>query len=267
MAQKRKWLRLICALLVLAVLTIWILWGNTALEINTHTIRSSKLPAAFDGFRIAQISDLHNTDIPKLLPLLADSRPDIIVITGDLIDSRRTDIDFALDFASQAMEIAPCYYVTGNHEARRSDFPRLLSGLQELGVVCLRNETVSIEKGGQSILLTGADDPNFQHGYLTDLQANPEFFHILLAHRPNLFDIYTSQGFDLVFSGHAHGGQIRIPFLGGVFTPNQGFFPKYDAGLFTQGSTQMLVSRGIGNSAFPIRINNRPEILIAELRT
>ncbi len=267
MPQKRKRIFWICPLAILALLIGWVLWANTAPERSEYTVHSSKLPSAFEGFRIAQISDLHNADIPDLIPLLAGSRPDIIVITGDLIDSNRTDIDFALDFARQAMQIAPCYYVTGNHEGRRSDFPRLLSGLKELGVICLRNECIAIEKDGQNILITGADDPIFQDGYLAELQADPAYFHILLSHRPELLEIYADQGFDLVFSGHAHGGQFRLPFLGGLYTPKQGLFPEFDAGLFTRGSTQMLVSRGIGNSAFPIRINNRPEILIAELHT
>lgn len=279
---RKKRLILIVSLLLLAGLTIWTLWGNTALEINEYEVASEKIPQGFDGFRIAQVSDLHNAEFGegncKLIELLSQTDPDIIVITGDLIDSRHTDIGIALDFARQAIEIAPVYYITGNHEARVAEYEDLKMGLEEAGVTVLENEKVEITREGESITLIGIDDPSFREDYLfgdaasvtaaalAELQNESDGYTILLAHRPELFDVYTNSRIDLVFSGHAHGGQFRLPIIGGLVAPNQGFFPEYDAGLFNKNNTTMIVSRGVGNSIIPIRFNNCPEIIVAELK-
>ncbi len=265
---------------ILIALTVWTIWGNTALEVNTYTITSDRLPGSFSGFRIAQISDLHNAefgeDNENLLSMLRQCEPDIIVITGDMVDSYDTDIAIALRFAERAVTIAPCYYVTGNHEARIAEWDRLKTGLEDAGVAVLENERSVLERGGESISLVGAVDPGFltgnrfddsaavMSGVLQDLTGN-DLFTILLSHRPELFDIYAANGVDLVFSGHAHGGQFRLPFVGGLVAPDQGLFPEYDSGLYTRGNTNMLVSRGLGNSIIPIRFNNRPELLVVEL--
>lgn len=278
--MKRNWKTGL--LLAAAVLTLWILWSNTVLEVNEYTVTSYHLPDAFDGFRIAHVSDLHNAEFGDnntlLLGLLRQSRPDIIVITGDLVDSRHTNLEIALRFAEEAAEIAPCYYVSGNHESRISEYPALKSGLKAVGVTVLENERLALERNGKTITLIGVDDPSFRTDYLfgdsaavmadvlQDLVAE-DSYTILLSHRPELFDTYAKSGVDLVFSGHAHGGQFRLPFLGGLVAPNQGPFPEYDAGLYTEGRTNMLVSRGIGNSIIPIRINNRPEILVVSLHS
>lgn len=277
----KKRLPIIAAAIVLICLTVWILWGNTALEINEYEIVNDRIPNAFAGFRIAQVSDLHNAEFGEnnsdLIELLSQTDPDIIVLTGDLIDSRRTDIEIALEFAEQAVTIAPVYYVSGNHEARVLEYADLKKGLMDTGVIVLENQKVEITRAGECITLMGIDDPSFQEDYLfgdaesvarqaiDDLQNESDGYTILLSHRPELFDIYVDAGVDLVFSGHAHGGQFRLPFVGGLVAPNQGFFPKYDAGQFTEKDTTMLVSRGVGNSIVPIRINNRPEIVVAQL--
>lgn len=271
-------------LLVGAVLTgliAWTLWGNRALEVNTYTVSSEKLPQSFSGFRIAQISDLHNAefgaDNEKLLTMLRERSPDIIVLTGDLVDSYHTDLQIALDFAGEAVKIAPCYYVTGNHEARISEYPMLKSGLEAAGVQVLENEKLTLEREGEFITLIGVEDPSFQTDYLTgdsegimaaalgELTGEEDGYTVLLSHRPELFDTYVQSGVDLVFSGHAHGGQFRLPLVGGLVAPNQGLFPKYDSGLYVEGNTHMLVSRGIGNSIIPIRFYNRPEVIVVEL--
>lgn len=262
-------------LLALALLALWLWWGNTALEVNEYTITSSNLPASFDGLRIAQVSDLHNAELgggnERLLALLEEATPDLIVITGDIVDSRNTDMEIALDFARAAAQIAPAYYVTGNHESRTGTWAELKAGLTEAGVKVLENEKILLERGSGTVTLMGIHDPSFRTGdteqILADLAAGEEGFTILLGHRPELFETYVSTGVDLVFSGHAHGGQVRLPFLGGLVAPNQGFFPEYDSGLYTEGGTNMLVSRGIGNSIIPLRVNNRPEIILAVLRT
>ena len=281
MKKPNKKTVLIVSVLVILCLGIWTLWGNIALEVNEYEIVSDRIPEAFAGFRIAQVSDLHNKDFGEgygqLLTLLSQINPDIIVVTGDLIDSRQTDLDIALEFAWQAGKIARVYYVSGNHEARVPEYEDLKIGLVKAGVVILENQKVQITREGESITLMGIDDPSFQEDYLfgdsesvarqaiEDLKNESDEYTILLSHRPELFDLYVETEMDLVFSGHAHGGQFRLPFVGGLVAPNQGFFPKYDAGQFTEENTTMLVSSGVGNSIIPVRFNNRPEIIIVTL--
>ena len=278
----KKKVILTLTILVLIGLVIWILWGNTALEISEYEIVTDQIPQGFDGFRIAQISDLHNAQFgegnAKLIGALFQANPDIIVITGDLIDSRHTEIGIALEFARQAMKIAPVYYVSGNHEARVQEYQDLKKGLADAGVILLENEKTEISRGGECVTLMGIDDPSFRVDYLfgdaesvarqaiEKLQNESDGYTILLSHRPELFELYVDSGIDLVFSGHAHGGQFRLPFAGGLAAPNQGFFPEYDAGRFEEENTTMIVSRGVGNSIIPIRINNRPEIVLSELK-
>ena len=282
-AKKKKFIWLAVVAIVLVTLVIWIAWGNTALELNTYTVTSLRLPKSFDGYRIAHVSDLHNVEMSenneKLLRMLREADPDMIAITGDLIDSRNTDVEIALRFAQEAMKIAPCYYVSGNHEARVNGYEELKTGLISAGVIILEDAQTEISIEGQTITLIGVNDPSFQTDYLfgdsetvmnsklTELHTDGEAFTILLSHRPELFDAYAEHDVDLVLSGHAHGGQFRLPFIGGVVAPNQGLFPEYDAGIYTDGNTNMLVSRGVGNSILPFRINNRPEVILIELQT
>ena len=262
--MKKRYIILIC----LCALILWTIWGNTALEVNEWHIRSDRLPESFDGFRIAQVSDLHNTKNDDLLPLLEKAEPDLIVLTGDLIDSRDTDVEAAPEFVREAVKLAPCCYVSGNHESRVPEREELWAGLRELGVVMLDNASVEVERNGEAICLMGLADPDFGGNYgamLEELTAGAQGYTVLLSHRPELFEVYAECNIDLVFSGHAHGGQFRLPILGGLVAPHQGLFPEYDAGLFEQNGTAMLVSRGVGNSIIPIRFNNRPEIVVAIL--
>ena len=281
-AKKKKFIFLAVVAIVLVALVIWIAWSNTALELNTYTVSSAKLPESFDGYRIAHVSDLHNTEMgkdnEKLLAMLRDADPDMIAITGDLIDSRSTNVEIALNFIREAVKIAPCYYVTGNHEARVNEYGELKAGMETAGVTVLEDVRTEISMEGETITLIGINDPSYQTDYLfgdsetvmntklEELHSEKDGFTILLSHRPELFDAYTDHGMDLVLSGHAHGGQFRLPFIGGVVAPNQGLFPEYDAGIYTEGNTNMLVSRGVGNSILPFRINNRPEVILIELQ-
>ena len=268
--------------ILLLVLAIWTIWGNTALMVNTITIASSRIPPAFSGFRIAQVSDLHNAEFGKdnseLLQMLSKTMPDIIVITGDLVDAQHTDMDIALNFVNEAAQIAPIYYVTGNHEASLPQYDKLRTGLEKIGAAVLEDKAIQVRHNGEKITLIGLSDPDFtikgdMFGEVpvmanTKLKtlADPEnSYTVLLSHRPELFETYVDCNVDLVFSGHAHGGQFRLPYIGGLIAPNQGLFPKYDAGLYTDGTTNMVVSRGIGNSIIPFRFNNRPEIILVEL--
>lgn len=279
--KKKRMIIFIILAIVWLALIIWIIWGNTALELNRYTVSSNRLPEEFDGYRIAHVSDLHNTEMgkenEKLLTMLREAEPDMIAITGDLIDCRRTDMEIALQFTAAAMEIAPCYFVAGNHEARITEYDELKERLTEQGVIVLDDKCIELERSGEKIVLLGVNDPAFptKHLYgdteavmkkkLKAISAEENVFTILLSHRPELFECYADSNIDLVLSGHAHGGQFRLPFVGGVMVPNQGFFPKYDAGMFSEGITTMLVSRGVGNSAFPFRVNNRPEVILIEL--
>lgn len=267
---------------LLFLLLLWTIWENTALTVSTVTVSGNRIPAAFSGFRIAQVSDLHNAEFgeknAELLQALRENTPDIIVITGDLVDSRHTDIGIALDFVKEAAKIAPVYYVSGNHEARLDQHDEIKTGLTAAGAVVLEDQAIKLSHGGESITLIGLSDPDFTvkgdlfreapamvRTKLEGLTDGEDGYRILLSHRPELFEAYGSCSVDLVFSGHAHGGQFRLPLIGGLFAPNQGFFPKYDAGMYTDGMTTMIVSRGIGNSLFPLRFNNPPEIVMAEL--
>lgn len=283
MKRKSKLMLIAAAFLLL---TGWVIWGNGAIEVTEYTISSEQLPEAFNGYRIVQVSDLHNAEFgeknSELLNMIKSEAPDVIVLTGDFADSRRTDIDIAAAFAEQVVNIAPVYYVTGNHEARiREDetYENLKSGLEGCGVHILENEAVMLEKQGETISLIGLADPAFAGetgSFYTDgsyLKEQLEAFcneaagyRILLSHRPELFDIYTDCNVNLVFSGHAHGGQFRLPFIGGLIAPGQGLFPEYDAGSYTEDATTMIVSRGLGNSLFPFRVNNRPELVVVELQ-
>ena len=281
-AKKKKFIFLAVVAAVLVALVIWIAWGNAALELNTYTISSSRIPESFGGYRIAHVSDLHNAEMGEdnemLLSMLRDADPDMIAITGDLIDSRHTDVEVALQFIREAVKIAPCYYVTGNHEARVNEYGELKTGMETAGVIILEDARAEISLEGETITLIGINDPSYQTDYLfgdaqtvvdtklAELHTDSDGYTILLSHRPELFDTYADHDMDLILSGHAHGGQFRLPFIGGLVAPNQGLFPEYDAGIYTEGNTNMLVSRGIGNSILPFRINNRPEVLLIELQ-
>lgn len=273
----------LCLGLISAALVFWTIWGNTALMASEISIFSDRLPASFSGYRIAHVSDLHNAEFGEdnatLLQILSDSKPDIIVITGDLIDAQHTDVEIALNFAQESVRIAPTYYVTGNHEAVCSEYDTLKNGLEAAGMTVLEDEIVYLEREGETITLLGLADPDFTikgdlfgevpamvSTKLKDMLEQNTVYSVLLSHRPELFETYVTCGVDLVLSGHAHGGQFRLPFVGGMIAPDQGLFPKYDAGLYTGGNTNMIVSRGLGNSVIPIRFNNRPEIILIALQ-
>lgn len=276
--MKRRVIVLIIAAALVLALLIWLLWANSSPAATQVTVASGALPEAFEGFKIAHVSDLHNAVFgrknEKLLSLIRAAKPDIIAITGDLIDSRHTDIDSALAFVEAAAEIAPVYYVTGNHESRL-DFDEIEPRLIAAGARVLRNEAEDIGRGGERIRLAGIDDPSFiRTGGTAEERAAAELeqlgdgggtFTVLLVHRPELVEVYAEYGAGLVLSGHAHGGQVRLPLLGGLYAPGQGLLPEYDSGLYSLGKTQMVVSRGLGNSVAPLRVNNRPELVIVTL--
>ncbi len=278
--MKKKLVIILVIFISVAILWAWAVRDTFSFKVTEYTITDNNLPESFSGFRITQISDLHNAQFGEnnsnLITALENTQPDIIVITGDIVDSQHTDISVAVDFAKNAVKIAPTYYVNGNHEAwLGEDYEILREKLDSAGVILLENGSAAIERNGEFITLSGIDDPVFLNPYaddsgfvsekLCELKKDTEGYSILLSHRPELFDAYTDCGFNLVFSGHAHGGQIRLPFLGSVFAPGQGFFPEYDKGVFADGNTTMIVSAGLGNSVIPFRFNNQAEIVTVEL--
>ena len=267
---------------LLAIYMIFGFWNSKSLKLTTYVISGNKIPETFDGYRIAHVSDLHNTRFgvnnEELLGMLKATAPDMIAITGDLIDSRNTNLEAALSFVEQTMRIAPCYFVSGNHESRIQDYAMLKEKLAGLGVVVMEDVCMDLTRSGQRIRLMGVNDPAFDTGYLLgdsqDVMENKlngfsiedSSFSILLSHRPELFDVYAEKNIDLILSGHAHGGQIRLPFIGAVIAPNQGLFPKYNQGKYTNGNSNMIVSGGLGNSVVPFRFNNPPELVLIELK-
>ncbi len=271
--RKRNMVVFLLCVIMLFVLALTII-NNSRLTVTKITVTHSNIPESFSGFKIAQISDLHNTDLgdnhKKITGELEESHCDIIVFTGDIIDSRDTDIDTALSLVEKCVKIAPCYYVTGNHEARvKAEYEIFKSGLEKMGVTVLENGFVDIYRNDESISLIGLHDTGFDlmtgiDYILKDTLPENDNYKILLAHRPEYFDKY--EGVNLIFSGHAHGGQIRLPFIGGLFAPGQGAFPKYDEGKYEQEGRCMIVSRGIGNSLFPLRVNNNPELIVVTLQ-
>ncbi len=270
----------IIILIITAAVLLWTIWGNTSVALTCYTVSSSRIPSAFSHYKIAVISDLHNAEFGEdnrhLISMIEKEKPDIIAITGDLVDSGNTDLEVAEKLVKKLVAVAPCYYVTGNHEAWLSrQYNKLEQKLLDAGVTVLHDTSVKLTKDNQTIQLAGLDDPDFTDRdssiHESMLQTKLERMNltddycILLSHRPEDFNVYLAADIDLVLSGHAHGGQFRLPFIGGLIAPDQGFFPKYDCGKYSEKNTDMIVSRGIGNSIIPVRFNNRPEVVMVEL--
>lgn len=238
-----------------------------------YTFSSPKVSSAFNGFKICHLSDLHNYEFGKdnirLLNVIEKESPDIIAITGDLIDSRHTDIESALDFVSKCVEIAPVYYVCGNHEERftAEEQAYIYSSLEEMGVTLLDGGSVSVFKENESIHIGGFFNTykNAEDDYA--IFDSDDKLSVLLYHRPTCFELFKATGADLVLSGHAHGGQFRIPFVGGLIAPDEGFFPKYTEGMHDIDGIKLIISRGLGNSLMPIRLNNPPEVIFITLES
>lgn len=270
MAIKRK---LIFAAAGLTALAACLYNRKNRIMLTGYNLNTVKLPKNFEGFKILHISDLHNKRFGKgncrLIEIVEEQKPDIIVISGDLIDSRHTDIEAALEFVRSAVKIASVYYTTGNHEHRfKSLFlTAFLNELKSIGVNVLEDETAYIERSGGCIFITGMSDrerPTKES--LENLLAPAKGgLSILIAHRPHNAPIYAAAGADVTLSGHAHGGLVRLPFIGGFIAPDQGLFPKYTEGVHYTGDKAIVVSRGLGNSLCPVRINNPPEVVLITL--
>ena len=267
----RRWLWCAAAVLLCA----FILWNNCALTVERVTVGAP----IEKSLRIVQLSDLHGAWFgfgqAQLTAHVWEESPDVIVLTGDLIDKNH-DERAAVVLMEELTKIAPVYCVVGNHEYKESRtdkgaYERLLQAMEQTeNVHLLRGETVAI---AEDVTLTGADELYFVGGlddypaYIERLGTQTDGrYNILLAHRPIYFEDYAKAGFELTLAGHVHGGQFRLPWVGGVFTPDEGLFPEYDFGLYTrEDGAKMYINRGLGNSGFPLRLFNRPEITVIEM--
>ncbi|AMB99180.1 hypothetical protein AWM75_03790 [Aerococcus urinaehominis] len=268
---------------VLAAGLAYLYQQNFKIKTSHYFVENPHFTGGLDGLRIAQLSDLHfpkqRVASQEIIDQVAQARPDLIFMTGDIIQGDQVfDEKELFNFAKALVDLAPVFAVYGNHEAGSALARRMESVLSAAGVTFLNDQAVSLEFAGDPITIMGLlEKPNrrfLQGDALRYIQLSPEQIgqpKLLLAHHPEAFLRYhedMAKSPDLVFTGHAHGGQIRLPGLGGLFAPGQGEFPKYTAGLFHipgQPQKQIVVSRGIGASAFPVRINNQPELVVVDL--
>lgn len=275
-------------LLFITVMVIMIYRDNNVLQVTRYKIKSDKIPANFHGFKILQLSDLHNKSFGKnnsaLLEKIGRENPNIVVMTGDMINAKNPEIKVFLDMAKAISKEYDTYYIVGNHELAIPEevLKKMISELTTFGVNVLNNEHVVLKKGKEYINLYGFwsyllynTDTNSEHssnGIFGFEQINgtlgkidDKAYNILLTHNPLNFQTYADWGADLTLAGHVHGGVIRIPFLGGLLSPEVKLFPKYDSGVYYMNKKELIVNRGLGNSSSIIRVLNRPEISIITL--
>lgn len=291
-SNRKKYIKSALVLLIVIALLLFCSYQNRHLETTYYTYKAEQLGADLEGYRIVQISDLHNVKFgknnQKLVDRIRECEPDMIVLTGDLVDSNHTNVDRAVQFVDEIVKICPVYYVTGNHEywLEKSEYDELMDGLVSAGVVILDNQVVEISRGDAKFRLVGLDDRSLADGTLEALLSDESIRNnqaeqkgetadnedsgekeltVVLAHEPQYLARYAGTGVDLVLSGHAHGGQFRLPFVGGIVAPDQGFLPEYTAGEYYMNGTEMIVSRGLGNSVIPVRLFNYPEIVCVDL--
>ena len=261
-------------------------WQNDSIQVERFECVSAKIPSAFDGFVVVCVADLHEKEFgpnnARLFAAIRDVKPDVIAISGDLLVDPPLNVEFARRFIADAAKIAPVYYVSGNHEAiasMQTEYLPFLKALEEAGATVLDGEKVELKRGASSLFIAGVADPLLERK--TDRRRTSEQivaeklrrvspnerFTLLISHRPELAELYAKHGVDLALTGHAHGGQIRLPFVGGLVAPNQGIFPRYDAGAYRIGKSTTIVSRGLGPSVFPTRLFNRPCLVVCELKS
>lgn len=291
-SNRKKYIKSALVLLIVIALLLFCSYQNRHLETTYYTYKAEQLGADLEEYRIVQISDLHNVKFgknnQKLVDRIRECEPDMIVLTGDLVDSNHTNVDRAVQFVDEIVKICPVYYVTGNHEywLEKSEYDELMDGLVSAGVVILDNQVVEISRGDAKFRLVGLDDRSLADGTLEALLSDESIRNnqaeqkeeiadnedsgekeltVVLAHEPQYLARYAGTGVDLVLSGHAHGGQFRLPFVGGIVAPDQGFLPEYTAGEYYMNGTEMIVSRGLGNSVIPVRLFNYPEIVCVDL--
>lgn len=276
--SKRKKLLIIAAVL-LAVIIAEFIRSNYVIDVEKIAYRNSSIPDSFDGTVIVQVSDYHNhggKHDDRLLEKIKQQNPDYIFFTGDTADSILTDTDKANAFLEKSSEIAPCYLVWGNHDnaIEPQDKNNMVRCCEENGITILENKTVYLKRGEDKILLAGTSDYLYDSGVDEMMKNYPteDSFVIWLHHYPEDFhdivDMSSQSGCqaDLVFSGHAHGGLFGFPFPGGLYAPGQGFLPEYTSGGYEYNSSEMIVSRGVGNSGYTRRFADSFHLVTVELK-
>ena len=271
---------------------LYIKYNVNTLEVTKYVVENKKVPKEFDGYNIVQISDLHSKlfgeNNKKLIQKIKSLNPDIVVVTGDLIDGENNNYNVALDFMKEISKLYRVYYIIGNHEQKslikkyKDEYKDYFNKLHQIDFVNLDNNKVEIVKGDSNINLYGLTVPYSCYKYLFDNQettsididfleeklgkVDREQFNILLAHTPFYFDEYEKWGADLTLCGHVHGGIVRLPLVGGLLSPDRKFFPKYDLGEYIKNKSTMIVSKGLGGSKVLIRVNCKPEIVNIKLK-
>lgn len=252
--------------LIIAILSILIFIYNyiqiSKPYINKVNIKSNKIDK---NLRLTQISDFHSNkyiNLDKLFKNIKEYNPDIILLTGDLIDYKTTDLKLALDLIKRTKEITQhVYFVAGNHENRNVKYPILANNMKKLGVTILNNESKTLDINGEKLNIAGVEFQLNRKEYTDVLNnINSNYFTLLLSHSPNRPIKYLAGKEDLILSGHTHGGQVRLPIIGAIVAPGQGLFPKHDKGIVQVGNTTLYIDSGLGNSVYPIRLFNRVQI-------
>lgn len=267
---------LIILALIAAAAAFLIKDSREDLEISRYEVASQKLPESFDGFKIVQLSDLHGAEFGEdgmeLVDKVGSLEPDMIALTGDFVTDEG-DLAAVEKLAARLVKLCPVYFVSGNHEFGSGLAVKVRNILERAGVKYLSNEYLTINRGEDGILLGGVEDPLAYADMLSPDElaqkmndAAPDAFKILLGHRNYWMTEYPELPVDLIFCGHAHGGLIRIPGVGGLIGTDRRLFPDFDAGEYNNGRYTLIVSRGLGNSVPLPRIFNRPEIVCVTLR-
>lgn len=277
---------------IFILMYLYIKYNVNTLEVTKYVVENKKVPKEFDGYNIVQISDLHSKlfgeNNKKLIQKIKSLNPDIVVVTGDLIDGENNNYNVALDFMKEISKLYRVYYIIGNHEQKslikkyKDEYKDYFNKLHQIDFVNLDNNKVEIVKGDSNINLYRLTVPYSCYKYLFDNQettsididfleeklgkVDREQFNILLAHTPFYFDEYEKWGADLTLCGHVHGGIVRLPIVGGLLSPDRKFFPKYDLGEYTKNKSTMIVSKGLGGSKVLIRVNCKPEIVNIKLK-
>lgn len=266
---------LIILALIAAAAAFLIKDSRDDLEISRYEVASQKLPESFDGFKIVQLSDLHGAEFGEdgmeLVDKVGSLEPDMIALTGDFVTDEG-DLAAVEKLAARLVKLCPVYFVSGNHEFGSGLAIKVRNILERAGVKYLSNEYLTISRGEDEILLGGVEDPLAYADMLSPDElaqkmndAAPDAFKILLGHRNYWMTEYPELPVDLIFCGHAHGGLIRIPGVGGLIGTDRRLFPDFDAGEYNNGRYTLIVSRGLGNSVSIPRVFNRPEIVCVEL--
>lgn len=294
----RTRIKTILKLLLIVTISIAVVFCGSAgvsylrsdtISVTRYANVSENIPEEFDGFKIAQLSDLHDRQFGEkqkdLLDRVRSLEPDLIVLTGDMVDNEASDLESFGALVRELSDIASVCYVSGNSEAGLSTYNRILETVAQNGGTVLENKTICCKRKYSTLSISGFSDKNLgllkDQGFTTTKEANIFFaklldeisdcgtsdYNILLAHRPNLLQGYAMADFDLVLSGHYHGGQIRLPLYGAVYVPNELWFPKHTDGAYTEYGTTMFISRGLGNSdRLDVRLFNPPEIALITLK-